>query len=533
MLELRWPSFTAAILRLIDGCKNMRELKQIHAQLTKSPYIPNHDAHSLITRLLSFCALSPSGSLSYATSVFGCIKNPNLYVYNILIRAYSSKIDAHDSEKGSCRSLGLYKRMVGDGISPDCLTFPFLLKECARRVDTDTGRAIHGQVVKFGFGCDIYINNSMISMYSARCSLAHSARKLFDEMLGKDVVSWNSMIMGYLRSGNLDAALDLYRRMEQRNIVTWNSIITGFAQGGRPKEALQFFHEMQSAGGGIVRPDKITIASILSACASLGALDHGKWVHTFLSRSGIECDMVIRTALIDMYGKCGAVDRALEIFRKMPNRDNLAFTAMISVFALHGFCEEASSLFEEMEKLGMKPNHVTFVALLSACAHSGLVQKGRWYFDVMKRVYSIEPQVYHYACMVDMLGRAGLFEEAERLIKNMPMEPDVFVWGALLAGCQMHGNVELGERVAKYLIDLDPLNHVFYVSLRDMYAKAGRLKDLKVIKSLMKGRQIRKEVPGHSMIEIDGIVHEFSVRGSSEVRMEELLFVLTCLGGQC
>lgn len=450
-----------------------------------------------------------------------------------MIRAYSSKINAHNSEFGSCRSLGLYKRMLVDGISPDCLTFPFLLKECASRVDTDTGQAIHGQVVKFGFGCDIYINNSMISMYSARCCVSQSARKLFDEMLDKDVVSWNSMIMGYLRSGNLDAALDLYRRMEQRNIVTWNSIITGLAQGGRPKEALQFFHEMQSAGGGVVRPDKITIASILSACASLGALDHGEWVHTYLSRSGIECDLVIQTALIDMYGKCGAVDRALEIFRKMPNKDSLACTAMISVFALHGSSEEASSLFEEMEKLGMKPNHVTFVALLSACAHSGSVQKGHWYFDVMNRVYSIEPQVYHYACMVDMLGRAGLFEEAERLIEKMPMEPDVFVWGALLAGCQMHGDVELGERVAKCLIDLDPLNHVFYVSLRDMYAKAGRIKDLKVIKSLMKGRQIRKEVPGQSMIEIDGIVHEFSVRGSSEVRMEELLFVLTCLGDQC
>ncbi|KAL0000143.1 hypothetical protein SO802_019745 [Lithocarpus litseifolius] len=197
-------------------------------------------------------------------------------------------------------------------------------------------------------------------------------------MSNGDVVSWNLMIIGYLRRGELDKALELFRRMKNRNVITWNSIIVGFIQGGWPKEALDFFHEMQMVRDKMVRPDKITIASVLSACAYLGAIDHGKWVHGYLGRSGLECDVVIGMALVDMYGKCGCVEKAYE-------------TAVISVFALHGFCKEAFDLFEEMEMLGVKPNHVTFVGLLSACAHSGLVEKGRWCFDMMRCAYSIEP----------------------------------------------------------------------------------------------------------------------------------------------
>ncbi|XP_044505717.1 pentatricopeptide repeat-containing protein At5g66520-like [Mangifera indica] len=260
--------------------------------------------------------------------------------------------------------------------------------------------------------------------------------------------------------------------------MSWNSIITGFVQGGRAKEAVEFFQEMQSlSGDDVVRPDKITIASVLSACANLGAVDLGNWLYGYLMRSGLECEVVIGTALVDMYGKCGCVERAYSVFKEMPKKDTMAWTAMISVFALHGYAKEAFNTFEEMESECIKPNHVTFVGLLSACAHSGFVEKGRWCFDMMRCVYLMEPQVHHYACMVDILSRAGLFDEAEGLIGSMPMEPDVFVWGALLGGCQMHGNVELGEKIALYLIDLEPLNHVFYMNLCDIYAKAGKYDD--------------------------------------------------------
>ena len=290
---------------------------------------------------------------------------------------------------------------------------------------------------------------------------------------------------------------------------------------------MELFQEMHVAGNDGVRPDKITIASVLSACASLGALDHGNWVYSYLKRSGLEFDMVIGTALVDMYGKCGHVDKAAKIFRGMPKKDVLAWTAMITVCALHGYGKEALNLLNEMDKEGVKPNHVTFVGLLSACAHTGLIEEGRWCFDMMQRVYSIEPCVYHYACMVDILSRAALFDEAEKLISGMLVEPDVYVWGALLGGCQMHHNFQLGEKVALKLIDLEPQNHAFYINLCDIYAKADRFDDVKRVRALMQNKGITKDTPGSSLIELDGIVREFSVQGSPEIIMEEIVGLLS------
>ncbi|GAB4858707.1 hypothetical protein Ancab_010180 [Ancistrocladus abbreviatus] len=438
-----------------------------------------------------------------------------------MIRAYASK--SHSGhEASSSPSIVLYKQMLYDGIRPDSLTFPFLIKEASSRFDAHMGQAVYAHVLRFGFDGDIYIQNSMIG-FCSECRLLGNARKMFDEMSRRDIVSWNSMVVGCLRNGELDLASDLFRKMEERNIYTWNSMITGFVQAGQAKEGLKVFQEMQMMSDQDIRPDKITISSILSACASLGAIDHGNWVHEYLKRNGLESDMVIGTALIDMYGKCGHVERAVEVFRQMPEKDVLAWSAMISVFALHGRAKEAFHLLREMNMQGLKPNHVTFVGLLSACAHAGLVEEGRWCFDVMKRVYLVEPQVCHYACMVDILSRAALFEEAEGLIGKMPMEPDVFVWGSLLGGCQLHGNVEVGEKVAVRLINLHPLNHAFYIILCDLYAKAGRYDAAKRIRNFMQEKGIQKDIPGCSMIEVNGIVHEFFVIGLPEVMPKEIV----------
>ncbi|KNA21972.1 hypothetical protein SOVF_038390 [Spinacia oleracea] len=451
----------------------------------------------------------------------------NLYVYNALIRAYASKSYSGQSIN-SCPSLNLYIKMLRNGITPDNLTFPFVLKECTRRVDGLIGMVVYSQIVKFGFNYDVYVQNCMIS-FLCECGFLGCAQKVFDKMPERDVVSWNSMIVGCLRNGGVDLALGMFRKMEKRSIYTWNSMITGFVQAGKPKIALELFQEMQLRSDDGVRPDKITIASVVSACASLGAIEYGDWVYDYLKKSGLQIDMVTETALIDMYGKCGRVDKAIETFRNMPKKDVLAWTAMISAYALHGYGKEALGLLNEMELKGMRPNHVTFVGLLSACAHAGLVEEGRWCFDIMTRVYSIEPCVYHFACMVDILSRAALFDEAEKLISGMPMEPDAYVWGALLGGCQMHKNVELGEKVALRLINLDPLNHALYINLCDIYAKAGRFDDVKKIRNFMQEKGIVKDMPGSSSIEVDGVVHEFSVRGSPELVMDELVWLLNGL----
>lgn len=509
----------------------MKELKRIHTLIITSPLLSKTDHYFLISRLLFFCAISESGSLSYAANVFQTIQTPNLFVYNAMIRAYATKSMNDVDGTNSYRCLFLYKEMLCNGISADCLTFPFLLKECAKRQDYGTGRSIHCQIARYGVHSDVFVGNSVISLYLA-CGDVESARKMFDQMSVRDIVSWNSMVIGCLRCGELDMALGLFRRMSEKNVITWNSIITGFVQGGRPKEALEFFQEMQISSNNTVRPDKFTVASTLSACASLGALDHGKWVHNYLVRSGLECDIVVGTALIDMYGKCGSVRRAFEVFKDMQNKDVLAWTAMISVFAFHGYSVEAFHLFRRMVSVGVNPNSVTFVGLLSACAHTGLVERARWLFNMMMSVYLIKPQVQHYACLVDVLGRAGLFNEAEELIRDMPMEPDLFVWGALLGGCLMHGYTALGEKVASVLINMQPQNHAFYVTLCDLYAKSDRFDDVRNTRTIMLERGIKKEVPGSSMIELNGVVHEFSVRGSSEVLMQQLKCILYSLSDE-
>ncbi|KAF3781542.1 Pentatricopeptide repeat-containing protein [Nymphaea thermarum] len=332
------------------------------------------------------------------------------------------------------------------------------------------------------------------------------------------------MIGGYLRMGALDLAKQLFADMSERNLVTWNTMITGFVQAGRGREALEFFHKMQRSAR--FDPDKITLASLISACSRLGALDQGKWIHNYMQKWGVPMDVVIETALVDMYAKCGCIKRSLEVFREMNYKDVLAWTAMISGLAIHGQGEEALDVFKQMLVEGKcKPNQVTFTGVLCACTHSGLVAEGRQYFQTMRSIYSIEPQPQHYACMVDLLGRAGLFGEAELLISNMPVEPDVFVWGALLGGCKMHGNLELGETVAQRLLSLEPLNHAFYVQLSNLYAKANRFEDAKKLRTTMKDKGIKK-IPGCSLIEADGRVHEFSVHVSHDPLMEEIKIVL-------
>ncbi|GJZ69978.1 pentatricopeptide repeat-containing protein [Tanacetum coccineum] len=416
--------------------------------------------------------------------------------------------------------------MLQNDIVPDSITIPFLFKECVNECEFVVGESVHAHAVKFGVHGDVYVGNSMIGFYSGFGALS-CALKAFDEMTERDVVSWNLVINGCLRNGEVDLAGEFFGKMGERNVISWNSVITGMVQGGRAKEGIRFFDEMIGLRGeDKVFPDKITLASVVSACASLGWLDYGKWVHGYVLRNGIECDVVIKTAMVDMYGKCGNVGLAKRVFEGIFEKDVLAWTSMISVYALHGYGDEAFDLFDEMVACGMKPNPVTFGALLTACAHLGLIDRGRWYFNLMRSVYLIQPTVQHYACMVDILGRAGFFDEAERLITNMPMDPDVFVWGALLGACQMHGNVELGEKVAKHLINLDPLNHAFYVTLCDIQAKAGKFQDLEHTRALMDDRGLKKDIPGNSMIEVDGTVYEFSIKGSSEVVMEEIRSLL-------
>lgn len=271
--------------------------------------------------------------------------------------------------------------------------------------------------------------------------------------------------------------------------------------------ALNLFGQMQPTG---VKPDSVTYASILPACGNLAALEYGKQFHKDIIRSGFQSDIFVGNALVDMYAKCGSVWEAFKVFEKIGKRNVISWTAMIAGYAMNGHGKEAIKLFQQMQQSSTKPNHITFVGVLSACCHAGLVDDGWQYFHCMVRDYHIMPYMEHYCCMVDLLGRAGFLDEAEDFINKMPLKPDTSIWASLLGACTIHSNIDLGERVAECLFELEPKNPAHYVLLSNLYAVAGRWDDKEKVRRMMKDRTVKK-TPGRSWIEVNNAVHSFLV----------------------
>ncbi|OVA10349.1 Pentatricopeptide repeat [Macleaya cordata] len=456
--------------------------------------------------------------------------------------------------------------MLQRGLQPNNFTFPFVIKACTDSSMIRYGIFVHTHVVKYGLESDSYIQSSLIHMYSNGKDL-DSARQLFDKCSDEDVVSWNSMIDGYVKSGSMELAKPVFERMvcrdvvswntmingyamlgnieeakklfdeiPQRNVVSWNSMLAGYvkcgdvegarrifremprkdvvswnamlacyAQSGLSNEALVLFDEMKSFG---IKPTEATVVSLLSACAHLGALDQGERLHRYVNDHKISINTVLGTALVDMYAKCGSISMAAQVFYSIEYKDALAWNTIIAGMAMHGHAEEAHQLFKEMPEGGVNPDDITFVAILSAYSHAGMVEEGKRLLACMSRSYGIEPKVEHYGCVIDLLSRAGLFEEAVDLIETMPVEPNSNAWGALLGGCRIHGNIEVGEHVGKRLLNLQPHHSGRYVLLSNIYAAAKRWDDARKVRKLMKTKKVAK-VPGVSTIELKGIVHRF------------------------
>jgi pentatricopeptide repeat protein len=321
----------------------------------------------------------------------------------------------------------------------------------------------------------------------------------------RDVVSWTSLITGYSQWGFVDEAFEVFELMPERNSVSWNAMIAAYVQSNQFHEAFALFDRMRAEK---VALDKFVAASMLSACTGLGALEQGKWIHGYIEKSGIELDSKLATTIIDMYCKCGCLEKAFEVFNGLSHKGISSWNCMIGGLAMHGKGEAAIQLFKEMEKEKVAPDNITFVNVLSACAHSGLVEEGRYYFNYMVEVHGIEHTTEHFGCMVDILGRAGMLEEARELINEMPTSPDAGVLGALLGACKIHKNIELGEEIGKRVIELEPNNSGRYVLLANLYANAGRFEEVANVRKLMNDRGVKK-VAGFSMIELDGVVNEF------------------------
>ncbi|KAJ8620135.1 hypothetical protein MRB53_028664 [Persea americana] len=358
-----------------------------------------------------------------------------------------------------------------------------------------------------GLGADQFLQSSLIHMYSSFGGMG-SAKVLFDEMPERNVVVWTALVNGYSKLGELEMARRLFDEMPEKDVIAWSAMVSGYVQEERFKEGLSIFNEMQVEG---VTANESVLVSVLSACSHLGALDLGRWVHLYVERRfGHELSVNLGTALVDMYAKCGVLSASLQVFQGLPCKNVLSWNAMMGGFALYGHGRGALGLFSNMLRMGLRPDEVTFLGLLGAFSHGGMVNEGRIYFEGMTKIFSISPRLQHYACMVDILARAGLLEEATELIQSMPIEPDACVWGALVAGCRVHGNVALGTSIGEKLLEFEPGCAGRYVLLSNIYALAGRWDDARHVRVLMKEKGVDTR-PGWSSIEVDGLVHEFVV----------------------
>lgn len=416
---------------------------------------------------------------------------------------------------------------VSESVEPNRFTFPSVLKACARVGRLKEGKQVHGLVVKHGLECDGFVLCNLVRMY-ALCQELECARVLFDNngkrsLAVNNVVMQNVMIDGYVGIGDFEAARRLFDAMPERSVVSWNSMISGFAQSGLYKEAIELFRDMQVAEEEC--PNYVTLVSVLPAISRLGALELGKWVHLYAEKNKIGIDGVLGSALIDMYSKCGNIGKALDVFDRLPWRNVISWNAIISGLAMHGQAKDALDYFWRMERWGVKPTDVTYVAVLSACSHAGLVDEGRLIFDHMVQVVGLEPRIEHYGCMVDLLGRAGLLEEAEKLVLQMPVKPDDLILKALLGACKKHGNIEIGKRVGRILMEMVPHDSGAYVALSNMYASLANWEGVSEVRMRMKEMDIRKD-PGCSWIELQGTIHEFFAEDESYRQSEEIRSML-------
>ncbi|KAL5728222.1 hypothetical protein ACHQM5_001334 [Ranunculus cassubicifolius] len=463
---------------LLKKCPNMRILLQIHSHTLKST-LPHISKTYLLCQIVGFCALSPSGNINHARTVFSQIQSRNIFSWNSMIRG-TSQVPNPSKEP-----IHLYNDLIKRGYpNPNSYTLAFVIKACANVVGLKEGLQIHGNVVKLGLGSSEFVQTALVNLYG-KCEEIGCARQVFDEI-------------------------------PDRNLVGWSSMISGYARVGLVNEALGLFREMQKEG---VKPDEVTMVSVITACASSGALDLGKWVHAFVDKHIIKVDLELTTALINMYARCGCIEKSRELFDEMPERDTKAWSSMIVSLAIHGLAEDALDVFAKMKDANVRPNQVTFVGVLSACAHGGLVAEGRVYWSSMLE-FGIEPLMEHYGCMVDLFCRAGLVEEAYEFVETMHIKPNPIIWRTLLMGCKSKGMLEMGEIVAEQLLVLEPVNAENYVLLSNLYAANSMWAKVSYVRKKMKENGIKAH-PGCSSIEIDGFVHEFVMgdRSHPEAKM--------------
>ncbi|CAL5097757.1 unnamed protein product [Urochloa decumbens] len=603
---------THPLLSLLERCASFRRLLQLQALLTVSGLAAHRFPAS---RLLAFCALSDPPRLAHAAAVLAqCAEGPNAYmlatmmrgflragfparalalfrlvlrdhlpvdartfvfalkaaaasspgeavhcvalkrgfdqsmlVGNALVHLYASSMSFSDARKvfnempdrdvvswttlvdGYARgglpdeAWRVFCRMVvSEGMRPNGVTLVAAVSAVGQMGLLGLGRTVHRSVAESGIGTSVNLDNALVDMFG-KCGCLASATEVFDGMAAKDVYSWTSMVSAYAKCGDLESAVQLFEEMPRRNSVSWSCMIAAYSQANQPEEAVRMLNDMIAAGA---EPIDATLVGVLPACAQLGCLDLGRWLYdTYIVSHKIELTVNLGNAFIDMFAKCGDVGAASRLFGNMEEKNVVSWNSMIVAHASHGQSEEALRLFQQFKGIGIFPDEITYIGVLSACSHSGLVSEGRHYFKEMKMVYGIEPRAEHYACMIDLLGKVGLIEEAFEVARSMPVGADEAGWGALLNACRMHGNVEIGECAVDKLVGLDPSDSGIYVLMSQIYASKSKWDQVKTLRMVMRNRGVKKN-PGCSSIEVDREFHEFLAADVSHVHSEDIYAAL-------
>ncbi|XP_057486228.1 pentatricopeptide repeat-containing protein At5g19020, mitochondrial-like [Actinidia eriantha] len=462
-----------------------------------------------------YCACS---SLRAARTLFDEMPEPNIVSWNVILNGYSKvgfvdlardlfeRIPSRDVVSWgtivNCyvqvgrllEAFDMYRAMLRTGLGPNDVMIVDMISACGQSMALVEGKQFHGLTVKAGFDCYDFIQATIIHFYAV-CREVDFARLQF-ELGSKDhVPSWNALIAGLVRNGVVDQARELFDEMPERDVFSWSSMISGYAQNEQPNMALELFHEMVTC---CVKPNEITMVSVLSAIATLGLLKEGRWAHEFIRNNSIPLNDNLSAAIIDMYAKCGSIKTALEVFHQIRDKTTTVspWNAIICGLAMHGHAGLSLQVFSDLQRRNIKLSVITFIGVLLACCHAGLVEAGKRHFESMKK-YGTEPNIKHYGCMVDLLGRAGKLEEAEDLIRSMPMKADVIIWGTLLAACRTHGNTEIGERAAENLARVEPSHGPGRVLLSSIYADAGRWEDAFLVRQAIRSHRMTRS-PGYS-----------------------------------
>ncbi|KAK9149180.1 hypothetical protein Scep_007937 [Stephania cephalantha] len=530
--------------------KSLHQIKQAHAHLLKTE-TQTQITNSLIPLTTALLHL-PGNNLRYAHQLFDQIPNCNNQ------KLWTALIRCHSLHAQFPHSISLYARMHRQSVPPNAFTFTSVLNACARAPATRQGEQVHARIAHSGFLANQVVQTALLDMY-AKWGCVEDAREVFDEMPERDVVAWTAMVAGYAKAGMVGAAREVFDAMGERNVVSWTAMVAGYASLGDVEAAKELFDEMpvrnavtwtamiagygkvgdvgsaekvfgevprpdescwaamiacysqngwsreaigmyKKMRGGNVKASEVAMVGVISACTQIGDIDTAELITDHIEHWSCNRTLVVSNALIHMHAKCGSIDRALNEFNRMRERDVISYSALITALADHGMANEALELFSRMQSEGIEPNQVTFVGVLNACSHAGLVNEGCKYFKLMTKTYGITPLTEHFACMVDLMSRAGRTCEAyQLLLDNVGGANDAGAWGALLGACRVHGHVELGEIAAARLFEIEPDNTGNYVLLANLYASRGRWDDAARVRKKMDEKGAVKS-PGCSWI---------------------------------